>query len=652
LSGLDGTSGLWFDDKVINLTRQSRFPMSNSAVPASPYENLQVEIFANAQEASMTLAKEVKALILERRAQGRKTVLGLATGSTPVLFYRELVRLHREEGFSFADVITFNLDEYYGLNRDHPESYWRFMHNQLFDHIDIPPSQIHLPDGMVPMEHVFEHCMEYEKAIQAAGGLQLQILGIGRTGHIGFNEPGSAKTSRTRLVSLDHLTRKDAAADFQGEENVPHFAITMGVGTILQAERVVLMAWGENKAEIVRKAVEEPETEQVSASFLQSHPQASFFINASASAQLTRIKLPWLVRSVAWDEPQKRRGVSWLSQKLGKAVLKLEAEHYNENGMAELVAKSGGVAALNISIFNFLQRTITGWPGGKAGTEGQGRPVAPTPAKKKVLILSPEPQDEVHGMGGTLERLVMHGHAVHVVYLASGDLRVTDAEAERFAETLRDTAALHDNWGEQKKYAEGILQELETKGAFGIPSPELRKLKSLIRRGEARDAMAALKLRDSQSIHFLDAKFYSQGRYRQFQMNAQDVAQLSALLAELEPNLLFATGNLADPSSVQGMAFRVFREAWSSLQSPWQNACEVWLYRGQQSEYETHEIDMAVPMAPDQLKMKLNALRRFQSQNLPEGTTSAQNRQTAHLYNKLGMAEYEAIEAFSRWQRK
>jgi glucosamine-6-phosphate deaminase len=366
------------------------------------FEKTRTLIFPDSGKACHGLAAEVAALIRERQAAGRAVVLGLATGSTPVPFYRELIRLHREEGLSFGNVTTFNLDEYYGLERSHRESYSQFMRDQLFDHIDIPAEQIHVPDGTVPLDRVYESCVAYEAKIEAAGGLDLQILGIGRTGHIGFNEPGSSRDSQTRMITLDRVTRQDAAADFLGVQNVPRFAITMGVGTILKARRIVLMAWGENKAGIVRDAVEGAVTDQVSASFLQEHPNATFLIDGAAASRLTRRSHPWLVGSIEWDEPMMRRAVLWMAKKLDKPVLKLVEEDYNENGVGELLTAAGPAYHVNIGIFNHLQHTITGWPGGKPGADDTNRPERALPHPKRVLILSPEPHDAFVGMGERL----------------------------------------------------------------------------------------------------------------------------------------------------------------------------------------------------------------------------------------------------------
>lgn len=625
--------------------------MSARTSPAESYERVKTLIFPTAQEAAAVLAAEVRDLIRERNAAGRPAVLGLATGSTPVPFYRELIRLHREEGLSFKNVITFNLDEYYGLGRDHRESYYRFMREQLFAHIDIPEENVHLPDGTVPLDRVFEHCAAYEKAIEDAGGIDLQILGIGRTGHIGFNEPGSPKDSITRLIPLDRVTRQDAAADFLGEENVPRFAITMGVGTILRARKLALMAWGENKAEIVARAVEGPETEAVSASFLQSHPDARFFLNASAASALTRVRLPWLTGRVDWTPRETRRAVVWLALKDKKPILKLRDEEYNENGMAELLTRHGSAYDLNIEIFNRQQHSITGWPGGKPGADDSNRPERALPFPKTVLVFAPEPQDDALGMGGTIERLVSQGHDVHVVYMASGDLRISDSEAVRFARVLLETAEQEpDQWKEQAGYARGVLEEIERKGPFGDPPARLRRLKSLIRRGEARDAAAHLGIKPG-NIRFLDLPFYSQGRYRQFKLSDADIQATGAVLDELKPHQVYITGDLADPSSVQGVAFAAFRAAWRERAgAEWRSQCRVWLYRGHQKEYAPHEIEMAVPMSPDQLAHKLAAMQKYQSHNLPELLDGERNRATARLYDALGMAEYEAIEAFQEWK--
>lgn len=621
---------------------------------AESYEKIPTQIFPNSGAAAKALAAEVQALIKERAAQGKNVVLGMATGSTPVPFYRELIRLHKEEGLSFKNVITFNLDEYYGLSGDHPESYACFMREQIFDHIDIPKENINIPSGTVPGDQVFSHCREYEEKMDAAGGIDFQILGIGRTGHIGFNEPGSSRDSLTRRITLDRVTRQDAAADFRGEENVPHFAITMGVGTILRGKKLVLMAWGENKAEMVAKAVEGQVTEAISASFLQDHPNARFFIDSGASRELTRIKLPWLVGPVSWTPRETRRAVCWQAFKTSRPVLKLTDEHYNEHGLSDLLSEQGPAYQLNIRIFNQLQHTITGWPGGKPNEDDTYRPERATPYPKRVLVFSPEPQDAIVAMGSTIERLVEQGHDVRVVALTSGSLRIADSEADKFASTLLELAETAEEggaWKHQIAYAREILRQLEEKGEFGEDTPSLRRIKALILRGELRDAAHACNV-GTDHVTFLDLPFYEQGRYRRFKSTEADVEALAALLKEHKPHQIYTTGDAADPSSVSGICFKVLEAALkASVKEDWAGSASLWLYRGKEKPLAAHEIDMAVPLSPMQLERKGRALSRYGSLSSLELSSPESNRQNASSYDALGLAEYEAIETFQRWSR-
>ncbi len=621
-----------------------RPPMTAEKSHREQFERIPTSVYKNNSEAAQMLAAEVKALIEDRRAVGRRTVLGLATGSTPVPFYRELIRLHREEGLSFADVVTFNLDEYYGIESSHPESYFRFMQDQLFSYIDIPAANIHVPDGTVPMDGVFAACQAYEDAIAQAGGIDLQILGIGRTGHIGFNEPGSTRNSRTRLIALDRVTRLDAAADFLSEENVPRFAITMGVGTILDARRLALMAWGENKATIVAQAIEEPETEVVSASFLQSHPNARFLIDEPAASALTRNRLPWLVGPVDWDAATRRRAVLWLARTAKKPVLKLVDEEYNHRGMGELLTREGSAYNLNISIFNELQHTITGWPGGKPEADDTNRPEKADPFPKRALVVAPEPEDEMLSMAGTIERLVEQGHDVRIVYQTSGSLRTPDAAAAKFARILLEQSSFATGLEAQADYARLILRQIDEKGPFGEHPAELRQLKALIRRGEAQDAAAALGVSPDRLV-FLDLPFYENGRYRRFRLTDADTDAMAATLAEFQPDQVFATGHLADPSTVQALAFKALDRAMQKLGL----TCSRWLYRGHQPPLKPYEVDMAVPMSPAQLEFKVAAINKFQAHTTPDNLTGEHNIAIAAQYDELGMAEYEAIEAFERW---
>lgn len=627
--------------------------MTTLTAEACQRERLPVEIVADARTACRAIAAEIATLIRERNRAGRATVLGLATGSTPVPLYAELIRLHREEGLSFQRVVTFNLDEYHGLPPTHPESYRHFMEQQLFRHVDLRPENTHVPDGTTPRSEVFAACAAYENAIRAAGGLDYQILGIGRTGHIGFNEPGSGAESRTRLVTLDALTRRDAARDFLGEANVPRHAITMGVGTVLAARRVVLMAWGEAKAGIVAQAVEEPPREALPASLLQRHADIRFFVDPAAAGELTRCKLPWLVGSVTWDAALTRRAVTWLALQLGKPVLKLLDEDYGEHGMAELLIAQGPAYDLNIRIFNELQHTITGWPGGKPGAPDAHRPERELPQPKRVLVFSPEPSDEITGMGGTLRRLVDQGHDVSVICLTSGNLAVPDAEVEIATELVGELARVG------RIMAVKGFAEIRAGGRLGgDDTPAIRQLKGLIRRGEAKAALRLCEVAPAR-IRFLDLPFYENGRYRRFKVTEPDVEKLVAVLREGAPHQIFATGHLADPNSVAAKSFEALRRALAATAGDaWQADCRLWLYQVGEQNWNPADITMAVPLSPAQLARKLGALAHHRSQghSYPVGPGSeagaasveGKNRELARLYDKLGLAEYEAIEAFER----
>lgn len=632
--------------------------MNSPATEAQQRERIPTEIHASADEACARLAAEIATLIRTNDAAGRPTVLGLATGSTPVRLYRQLIRLHRESGLSFRKVITFNLDEYYGLPRSHAESYWRFMHEQLFNHLDIPEEQVHVPDGMVPRAEVFAWCRAYEEKIRAAGGLDLQILGIGRTGHIGFNEPGSGRDSRTRLVTLDGLTRRDAARDFLGETNVPRYAITMGVGTILEARRIVLLAWGEGKAGVIAQAVEGGPTESLPASFLQGHPDVRFIVDRAAASALTRVRHPWLVGPVEWTPALVRRAVTWLAHTVEKPVLKLLDEHYSEHGMADLLTEQGPAYGMNIRIFNELQHTITGWPGGKPNADDSWRPERAAPFPKRVVVFSPEPSHDVLGMGGTLRRLQDQGHEVTVVYLTSGNLAVPDEEAVMAADLVGEMAGAFPQPGAVAEFAASVRAQLMAKNEFASDSAEIRRLKGLLRRGEARASLRDCGIRDSQ-IRFLDLGFYERGRYRQFAPDEGDVAAIVGVLRELRPNQVFLTGDRDDPSSISAVGFDLIRRAAREVSGDaWFGSCRGWLYRGVESPWDAAEIDMAVPLSPRELEQKTQAVFQHRSQRsqtpvsagLREAWQQAehQNRALAATYDRLGLANYEAIEGFQR----
>lgn len=636
-------------------------PTSNSQSEGEQFEKIKTRIYANSNFACRGLAREIDTLIREKQNKEETTILGLATGSTPVNLYRELIQLHKKEGLSFKNVHTFNLDEYFPIEKNHRESYSRFMHEQLFQHIDIPKKNIHLIDGSISRQDIFTSCQEFEDEIKAMGGIDLQILGIGHTGHIGFNEPGSTRDSCTRLVSIDRLTRLGAARDFLGEINVPRYAISMGVGTILKARKIVLMAWGESKSSIIARAVEGEVTEALPASFIQEHPNARFIIDESASTELTRIRHPWLVGNVSWTPSLSRHAVVWLSQKVKKPVLKLLDEEYSENGMAELLTEQGPAYNLNIRIFNELQHTITGWPGGKPNADDTSRPERAQPFPKRAIVFSPEPQDDMLYMGGTLHRLTQQGHKLEVVYQTSGNLAVPDDEAVKFAEFLIDSKTnKNEKAGDQENFARQVIKALEKKGGNSIDPPEVRRIKAMIRRGEARAACRICGLA-AKNIHFLDLPFYEQSRYRQFKLSSKDVSKVTKILNKIKPHQIYATGGQADPNSVQSLCFESMRNALQNItNSKWLKDCYVWLYHGPEKKWLMDEIEMAVPLSPNELAIKINAIYQHVSQRSQTFSTENSLRETglhteplnqaiAQNYDRLGLAEYEAIEAFKRW---
>jgi glucosamine-6-phosphate deaminase len=633
--------------------------MEASQTEAEQYELIRTRVFPSSDDAVRVVAASLARLIRDRSRERRNTVLGLATGSTPVKLYRELIRMHREEGLSFQNVVTFNLDEYYGLPLNHPESYRHFMQVQLFKHVDIPSENIHVPDGLVPRPEVYAYCQEYERKIREAGGLDVQILGIGRTGHIGFNEPGSGPDSRTRLVSLDRLTRRDAARDFRGEANVPGYAITMGVGTILQARELALLAWGESKASILRASIEGPQSETIPASFLQRHPNCQSYLDEPAASELTRFRAPWKVGTVEWKPSLVRKAVVSLAADLEKPVLRLRDEDYSENGLASLLMETGSSYSLNIRIFNELQHTITGWPGGKPNADDSNRPVPANPAHKRVLVFSPEPLDAELGMAGTLHRLVGHGHEVTFVYLTSGNLGVPDSEARMAIGLLNELSENPEGDPQRRERIRALVEEVDNKKAFDEDSADLRKFKGFIRKAEARASCQVLGL-DLSRVIFLDLPFYETGRYRQFRPSEEDVSAIRALCERIQPHQIYLTGSGADPSSVSGISFQLLRTALETCRNDaWSGRCQTWIYAAAERPWPIHEIEMAVPLSPAELSVKLDCLYHHRSQRSQtpflenqsgESWQQAEhnNRVTAQQYDRLGLAEYEAMESFRR----
>jgi glucosamine-6-phosphate deaminase len=623
------------------------------SLETSRWEHIPVVIFEQPKVAAARVAQEIAQLIRDHASAGRRTVLGLATGSTPIFVYQELIRLRREEGLSFRNVITFNLDEYYPITPDHAQSYHRFMREQFFDHIDIEPKQIHIPDGAMARRDVAAACEEYEKRIADAGGIDLQILGIGRTGHIAFNEPGSPRRSLTRLIHLDRLTRLDAIKDFQSEERVPRTALTMGVKTILQARRILLMAFGEHKAAIVARAVEGEVAADVPATYLQDHENALMVLDREAASQLTRIRTPWLVGPLhemgfSWSDSMPRRAVAWLAQKTGKAVLKLTDEDYNSHSLQELLSQHGNAYEINLQVFRQLQNTITGWPGGKPQT-ADGTPVTqPRPLRsataaaypKRILIFSPHPDDNVLSMGGTLIRLAEHGHDVHIACQVSGSDSVTEEVVQRYLDFSRQVGA---------NIPEGELA-----------SSPIKAMKAAIRRAEARAAARVCQVNPDR-LHFLDLPFYENSPAGYRHVSPEDIERTVELLREIRPHQIYAAGELADPHGTHRICLEILTRAFGQVaQESWFRECEAWLYRGAWVAWPIHEVDMAVPLSPSDVARKRRAVFQHESQkNLPPylgdamqsaGQADDSAKVTSRLFDSLGLPDYEAVEAFHRWK--
>jgi len=625
------------------------------------FEKLPVTVYPNTDIASRKVARRIADLIQKKSKNGESAILGLATGVTPIGVYQELVRIHKDEKLSFKNVITFNLDEYFPMKPTSPQSYVSFMKENLFDHIDIDMSNVHIPDGTLDIEQIPALCLDYEKKITDLGGLDLQILGIGRTGHIGFNEPGSAPNSGTRLVTLADLTRRDASRDFGGKENVPTKAITMGIGTIFKAREIILMAWNRKKASIIKKAVEGEISSDVPATYLQLSEHVEFVLDQDAASELTRFNTPWLVKDCVWDDSLIKKAVIWLANHLDKPILKLTEEDYNNNGMAELATEKGPVYNINIDIFNKVQHTITGWPGGKPNADDIQRPERANPDKKRIIIFSPHPDDDVISMGGTFIRLVDQGHDVNVAYQTSGNTAVWDDDALRFVEFARDfskainikTQNLDDLYLSMRKF-------MKSKQPNQADTPEIQTLKGLIRKGEAISGARFAGLADDH-IHFMALPFYDRGKTERNPVSEDDIKITIDLLQKVKPHQIFAAGDFADPHGTHKVCFDIIIQALHRLKDEsWVKDCWLWMYRGAWHEFETHEIQMAVPLSPQEVERKRFAIFKHQSQkdrpvfpgdDAREFWVRAEDRtrETAKSYDRLGLAEYEAMEAFVRW---
>ena len=616
-------------------------------------EKIHNVIFENSKSGSKAVAREIADLIKYKQSKKQKCILGLATGSSPITVYEELVNIHKREKLSFKNVITFNLDEYYPISSENTESYYTFMHQHLFDHVDINKENINIPRGDLKKNEIEKYCKSYESNIEKLGGIDFQLLGIGRTGHIGFNEPGSSINSITRLIKLDYLTREDASKAFGGIYNVPKTAITMGVSTILSAKRIVLLACGENKKDVVYESIESSISQNITASFLQKHNNTTFVLDMGSSSRITRIDSPWLVDSnIDWDINSKTRAIAWLCNQTGKSLLRLSLRDYIQNHLSELAANQS-THDLNIEIFNRVQRTITGWPGGKPNSDDTYRPERAKPEKKRVIIFSPHPDDDVISMGGTFQRLVDQGHDVHVVYQTSGNIAVSNDSVLKFLEVYSDIFDVNDS------HINDVKNKLINNNEI-IEDKFIREVATKIREKEALAATRYVGLKD-ENVHFLRLPFYESGKIVKNKTSKHDSDLMSQIITKIKPHQIYAAGDLADPHGTHAVCIKLLFQSLKKLKKEkFMSNCWVWLYRGAWHEWEINEIDMAVPLSPQQVIKKRKSIFFHKSQNnsvMFQGDDKREfwerveerNRDIAKQYRKLGMADYQAMETFRRY---
>ncbi len=626
-------------------------------------EKVPTAIYESMEEGSFAVAKEIAAQIRKKQEAGQKFVLALPGGRSPESVYKELVRMHKEEQLSFRHVIVFVEYEFYPLSSSTSGVVNR-LKAELFDQVDILPENIYYPDGRMPKDAILEFCAQYEEKIQQVGGIDCMLLGIGSNSNIMFNSAGTLQSSRTRMVLLEGASRKEAAATFASTDNVPAGIITMGISTMLKARSVILMAWGDEKAAIMKETIEGKISDGTPSTYLQIHQNAKAIVDLSAAYSLTRISHPWLVTSCEWDNKLIRRAIVWLCQKTGKPILKLTNKDYSENGLGELLALYGSAYNVNIKIFNDIQHTITGWPGGKPNADDTDRPERATPYPKRVLIFSPHPDDDVISMGGTFRRLCDQHHDVHVAYQTSGNIAVGDEEVVRYCEYLRDVCSKYSPSDTTiKDKADEIIRYLryEKVENDAAERPDVLFMKGTIRREEARHACRYTGIKDDSHIHFLDLPFYETGLVKKNPISEADKDIIKNLLEELKPNQIFVAGDLADPHGTHKVCLDAILAAVDEIKDEdWLKACRIWMYRGAWAEWEMDHIEMAVPISPEELRHKRNAILKHQSQaesapylgddeRLFWQRAEDRNRATADLYRQLGLASYEAMEAFVQY---
>lgn len=626
-------------------------------------EKVPTTIYESMEEGSFAIAKEIATQIRKKESAGQKFVLALPGGRSPESVYKELVRMHKEEQLSFRHVIVFVEYEFYPLSSSTSGVVNR-LKAELFDQVDILPENIYYPDGCMPKDAILEFCTQYEEKIQQVGGIDCMLLGIGANSNIMFNTAGTLQSSRTRMVLLEGASRKEAAATFSSTDNVPAGIITMGISTMLKARNVILMAWGDEKAAIMKETIEGKISDGAPSTYLQIHQNAKAVVDLSAAYSLTRISHPWLVTSCEWDNKLIRRAIVWLCQKTGKPILKLTNKDYSEHGLGELLALYGSAYNVNIKIFNDIQHTITGWPGGKPNADDTDRPERATPYPKRVLIFSPHPDDDVISMGGTFRRLCDQHHDVHVAYQTSGNIAVGDEEVVRYCEYLRDVCSKYSPSDTViKDKADEIIRYLRYEKVENNEAerPDVLFMKGTIRREEARHACRYTGIKDDSHIHFLDLPFYETGLVKKNPISEVDKDIIKNLLEELKPDQIFVAGDLADPHGTHKVCLDAILAAIDEIKDEdWLKACRIWMYRGAWAEWEMDHIEMAVPISPEELRHKRNAILKHQSQaesapylgddeRLFWQRAEDRNRATADLYRQLGLASYEAMEAFVQY---
>ena len=629
------------------------------------FEKVPTDIFPTIEEGAIDIANHLEADIKKREQEGRKYVMGVGSGSSLTPIFHELIKRHQAGKLSFKNVVVFNAYEYFPLSEENVNRGINQLKERFLNHIDIEAENIFTPDGTIAQNDVQEHCRQYEQHIKELGGLDVILLGIGRMGNIATNEPGSSLTSASRLILIDETSREEMKMSFGSQESVPPCSITMGVSTILSARKIFLTAWGEEKAEIIKKTVEGKVSDAIPASFLQTHNDAHVVIDLSAAAKLTRIQHPWLVASCKWTDKLVRSALVWLCQITGKPLLKLTNKDYNENGLSELLALYGSAYNANIKIFNDLQHTITGWPGGKPDADDTYRPERANPFPKRVIVFSPHPDDDVISMGGTLRRLVQQGHDVHVAYETSGNIAVGDEEVVRFMHFINGFNQLFANEQDEvikSKYKE-IKEFLKNKKEGDIDSQDIRTIKGLIRRGEARTASTFNQI-PLDHVHFLDLPFYESGKIEKLPMGEADVNIVRELITKVKPHQIYVAGDLADPHGTHRKctdAVLAAIDLEKEAKAEWLKDCRVWMYRGAWAEWEIENIEMCVPISPEELRAKRNSILKHQSQmesapflgndeRLFWQRSEDRDRGTAKLYDDLGLACYEAMEAFVEYK--